>query len=145
MQIHTLQLTEKRKNKKRVGRGGKRGTYSGRGEKGQRKRSGHRILAAERTLFMRMPKLRGIKHPRITAPAKIVSVGQLESIFGEGILTKKMFVEKRIIKSTSEPLKILDGGDVKRAFQIQGVSISKSAKAKIEKAGGSVKEIVVKK
>jgi large subunit ribosomal protein L15 len=94
---------------------------------------------------MRMPKLRGIKHPRITAPAKVISVGQLEGVFGEGVLTRKLFVEKGIIKSTSEPVKILDGGEVKRIFQIQGVPISKSAKAKIEKAGGSVKENPPKK
>ncbi len=43
MQIHQLKLKSKKKNKKRIGRGGKRGTYCGRGTKGQKARSGHKL------------------------------------------------------------------------------------------------------
>ncbi len=60
MQLHTLQPIYKLKAKKRVGRGGSRGTYSGRGQKGQKARSGHKIRPAERDLIQRLPKLRGI-------------------------------------------------------------------------------------
>lgn len=139
MRIHELQHTQKRKNQKRIGRGGKRGTYSGHGEKGQRKRSGHRIRPAERDLIMRIPKLRGIKHGPIEAPAHVINVGELERIFTEGTITRKVLVEKGIIRSPRTPVKILANGDVKRPFVIEGVAVSKSAKAKIEKAGGSVK------
>ncbi|MFH1188555.1 MAG: hypothetical protein V1652_01780 [bacterium] len=59
MQLHELQSLHCNKKEKRVGRGGKRGTYSGRGVKGQSSRAGHRIRPAERDLIQSMPKLRG--------------------------------------------------------------------------------------
>lgn len=60
MQLHQLQPLYKLKDKKRIGRGGKRGTYSGRGQKGQKARAGHKIRPALRDLIQRLPKLRGI-------------------------------------------------------------------------------------
>jgi len=62
MQLHELQPTNKKKTKKRVGRGGKRGTYSGRGIKGQKSRAGRKIRPAIRDLMQRTPKLRGAKN-----------------------------------------------------------------------------------
>lgn len=60
MQLHQLKpLHPNKRPKPRVGRGGKRGTYSGRGQKGQRARAGHRIRPASRDLLQRLPKLRG--------------------------------------------------------------------------------------
>lgn len=62
MQLHEIQPFHKNRDKKRVGRGGKRGVTSGRGTKGQRARAGHRIRPAERDLIQRLPKLRGFKN-----------------------------------------------------------------------------------
>lgn len=62
MQLHELQPLHPAKNEKRIGRGGKRGTTSGRGTKGQKARSGHRIRPAERDLIQQLPKLRGFKN-----------------------------------------------------------------------------------
>ncbi|MBI2010965.1 MAG: hypothetical protein HYS89_01915 [Candidatus Colwellbacteria bacterium] len=59
MQLHQIQPTHKTPRGKRIGRGGKRGTYSGRGIKGQRSRAGRRIKPATRELIQRLPKLRG--------------------------------------------------------------------------------------
>lgn len=62
MQIHELQPKNKRKAKKRVGRGGKRGTFSGRGVKGQKSRAGtgkSRIAGGQASILKRTPKLRG--------------------------------------------------------------------------------------
>ena len=59
MQLHEIQPLHENRKEKRVGRGGKRGTTSGRGTKGQRARAGHRIRPAERDLIQRLPKLRG--------------------------------------------------------------------------------------
>ena len=64
MQLHTLQPLNSLKGKKRVGRGGKRGTYSGRGQKGQRSRAGRKIRPAMRDLIQRLPKLRGAGNKR---------------------------------------------------------------------------------
>ncbi|MCL4405157.1 MAG: hypothetical protein M1361_00055 [Patescibacteria group bacterium] len=60
MQLHDLKPRHARFLKKRVGRGGKRGTFSGRGTKGQRARAGHKIRPAERDFIQRLPKLRGV-------------------------------------------------------------------------------------
>lgn len=62
MQLHQLKPDHDLRAKKRVGRGGKRGTTSGKGTKGQKSRSGHRIRPAERDLIQRLPKLRGFKN-----------------------------------------------------------------------------------
>ncbi|MBZ1348680.1 MAG: hypothetical protein KY053_00355 [Candidatus Liptonbacteria bacterium] len=61
MQLHELQPIYKNKPKKRIGRGGKKGNYCGRGLKGQKSRAGHRIRPAEREFVLRLPKLRGKK------------------------------------------------------------------------------------
>ncbi|MEK9186632.1 MAG: uL15 family ribosomal protein, partial [Patescibacteria group bacterium] len=62
MQLHQLKPRHRQYPKTRVGRGGKRGTTSGRGQKGQKSRSGHRIRPAERDYIQRLPKLRGLKN-----------------------------------------------------------------------------------
>jgi len=61
MQLHEVKPTTINKSKKRIGRGGKRGTYSGRGIKGQKSRAGRKIRPAVRDLMQRTPKLRGAK------------------------------------------------------------------------------------
>lgn len=62
MQLHEIQPVHENKSKKRIGRGGKRGTYSGRGMKGQKARAGRKIRPAIRDLMQRTPKLRGVKN-----------------------------------------------------------------------------------
>src|SRR3989338_6673813 len=61
MQIHEVKPKLKKHAQKRVGRGGKRGTYSGRGIKGQKARAGHRIRPALRDVIKKIPKLRGYR------------------------------------------------------------------------------------
>lgn len=140
MQLHTISPKIKARERKRVGRGGKRGTYSGRGQKGQGSRAGHRIRPAERDLIMRIPKLRGIKHRAISERATIISVGELEKRIKGNEVTKAAFLDCGLIKEISKPVKILGGGEVHRAFNVKGIQISESAKKKIESAGGSVKK-----
>ena len=60
MQLHQLKPDHPNATIKRVRRGGKRGTFSGRGTKGQHARAGHRIRPAERDFIQRLPKLRGV-------------------------------------------------------------------------------------
>jgi len=62
MQLHELQPDHKSKTKKRIGRGGKRGTFSGKGVKGQKSRAGRKIRPATRDLIQQIPKLRGAKN-----------------------------------------------------------------------------------
>jgi large subunit ribosomal protein L15 len=120
--------SHKAKKEKRVARGGKRGTTSGRGTKGQKSRTGHRIRPAERDLLIRIPKLRGYKNKPITEKVVALNVGDLEKM-SENVLTKKNLGN----------VKILGGGELKKKITVEGLAVSKSAKSKIEKVGGTVK------
>lgn len=139
MQLHTLTPGTKRKHRKRIGRGGKRGTYSGRGQKGQRARAGHKIRpTAERELIARFPKLRGVKNkPKNDAPV-VINIGALSRFARSGLLNRAILAEEGVIKNSRSPVKILGDGEAKSAFTIQGIPISKSAREKIEKAGGVI-------
>lgn len=143
MQLHNLKPETKKKNKKRIGRGGKRGTYSGRGIKGQRARAGHRIRPEMRDTIKKIPKLRGYKakvRPRILA---VVNVGDLDKKFTDGSkvspreLVKSGLVKK--IKGGVPEIKLLGSGELTKKFLVSDLRISGSAKEKIEKAGGSVR------
>ena len=140
MQLNELQPKNAlRKKQKRVGRGGKRGTTAGRGQKGQRARSGHRIRPAERDLLIRIPKLRGIKNKSIADSVCIVNVGELARMFPGGAVNKQAFIDLGLIKAKSVRVKILGMGEVKKALTVEGIELSAEAKKKIEAAGGSIK------
>lgn len=131
-----IQPTQKRKSEKRIGRGGKRGSYSGRGQKGQRARAGGRRPESSIEVISRMPKFRGTKNK----PAKEVvriNVGDLEKYEKEGILTRDAIIQKA--RDKKKMVKILGSGEVKKAITVVGVQVSKSAEAKIKKAGGKIK------
>lgn len=138
MQIHELKTKHSKRKKKRVGRGGKRGTTSGKGQKGQRSRSGHHILPVERVMIQKFPKLRGVKNKSRKEPAVVLDLGELAALAKDGKLNKRVLLEKGIIKKMTQPVKVLSNGDVKSAVAMEGISVSASAKAKIEKAGGKV-------
>ncbi|MDP3729652.1 MAG: uL15 family ribosomal protein [bacterium] len=125
----------KHKNKRvqRVGRGGSRGTSSGRGTKGQGSRAGHRIRPAERDLLIRIPKLRGYRNKVFRTKATVINVGDVDRM-PETVFTYK----------TVGRVKILGTGELKKSITVEGLTVSKSARAKIEKAGGTVKEPIAK-
>ena len=144
MQLHQLKPTQ-RKTKKRVGRGGKRGTYSGRGMKGQGSRAGARFQPLVRTMFKKYPKLRGYKFSPITKrPQVSFNVGELEKIFDkDSVINTKSLLEKGIISTIGKrvpDVKVLGTGKVTKALTLEGIKVSGKAKEKIEKAGGSIKE-----
>lgn len=118
---------QKDRAKKRIGRGGKRGTTSGRGTKGQKSRSGHRIRLAKRDLLIRFPKLRGYKNKSIHKKLDIINISDLEKS------KETIFSEKNLGK-----VKILGNGELKKSVTVQGIPVSKSAREKIEKAGGKI-------
>ncbi len=61
MQLHQISKNKARKSPKRVGRGGKKGTYCGRGIKGQKARAGAKIRPELRDFIKKIPKVRGYK------------------------------------------------------------------------------------
>lgn len=142
MQLHQLKPIYKRKSIKRVGRGGKRGTYSGRGIKGQKARAGGKLQPIIRQLIKRYPKLRGYKfNPKFKNIAE-VNLDVLSRKFEAGqTVTPDILLQKRIIrkiKGRVPKVKILGRGNIDKALNIQGCLLSASAKQKIEKAGGKI-------
>ena len=141
MQLHELKPTQKIKSKKRVGRGGKRGTYSGRGMKGQKSRAGHRIRPAERDLIQRLPKLRGSKFKPLKPKPVIINIDNLARKVKSNIINKQTLLEAGLIRKSDRKIKILGPkkGEIKQAFQIDGLGVSKKLRKAIEASGGSVK------
>ena len=142
MQLHQIKPNHIRKTKKRVGRGGKRGTYSGRGNKGQKARAGRRFQPIVREILKRYPKLRGYKFSSQDKNFVIVKLDDLQSKFSDGqLINPKILLGKGIIgriKGRIPQVKILGNGSIKKKLTIQDCQISKSAQEKIEKAGGKV-------
>jgi large subunit ribosomal protein L15 len=131
----------------RIGRSGKRGSYSGRGVKGQRSRSGHRIRPAERDIILKIPKMRGFRNKEKQDAPVVFNLGQLSTKLkahakaGASLEVNRTLLKtvKLLKKDYKRPVKILGTGEITFPIAISGFEVSASAKAKIEKAGGSVK------
>ena len=142
MQLHELRPKTKKRGKKRIGRGGKRGTYSGRGIKGQKARAGHRIRPEIRDVIQKIPKLRGYRmkiKPRVT---RVVNLKDIEKHFQDGEkVTPRELVKRGLISAKKGKLpevKLLGSGELTRKLLVSDCQFSDSAKEKIEKAGGSI-------
>lgn len=138
MRIHDLKPKIKTKNVKRIGRGGKRGTYSGRGLKGQKSRAGRRIKPALKEAITRLPKLRGIKFKTLRPKVKAINLGDLEKKIKGNIVDRSILLNSGLIRKSDQRIKILSDGEINRAFEISDIAISKKAREKIEKAGGKI-------
>jgi len=138
MQLHELKSQFKKKSKKRVGRGGKRGTTSGKGQKGQKSRAGHRIKPAEREFFQRLPKLRGLKNKSLNIKPIIINLEDLDKRIKGDMVDKETMVAAGLMRKSDKNAKILGNGEIKRALRISGLKVSDSAKKKIEAAGGGI-------
>ncbi|MFH1968024.1 MAG: 50S ribosomal protein L15 [bacterium] len=143
MQIHELKPTHKNKGKKRVGRGGKKGTYSGKGMKGQKSRAGRKMVPIIRELLKKYPKLRGYRRVTLQSYSAVVNLGTLEKFFSDGeVINPDSLIKKGItrkIKGRVPEVKILGTGKLTKKLVIENCKASKTAKDAIEKAGGTVK------
>jgi len=132
------------RDRKRVGRGQGSGTgkTAGRGQKGQKARSGGSIApgfeGGQMPLHRRIPK-RGF-HNRNRVAYQVVNVGHLEGLSGD--VTPESLREAGLIGSLRQPVKILGQGEIASAVNVVAHAFSASAQAKIEAAGGSAKTIV---
>ena len=150
MQIQEIARPDWLKEKKRIGRGGKRGTYSGKGNKGQKARSGCNIPPGfegqDTTLVQRSPKIRGFTSPKL--PNVEINLDVLEKNFADkDKITPQILVEKGLIKLNKRSrarklarVKILGSGKILKALTIEGCLVSQGAKTAIEKAGGGIVE-----
>lgn len=144
--LHTLQPTHPLKSKKRIGRGGKRGTYSGKGQKGQRARSGAHIRPVEREMILKIPKKRGTgfinKPKKFATPILTINVNRIAKAFESGqIVSVKTLVKKGLVhisKREKLQVKILGTGKLSKKLSFVGVSVSQAARTMIEAAGGTI-------
>lgn len=145
MQFHTLKRTHKNKRSVQVGRGGTRGKTSGRGGKGQTARAGNKVYPQIRDAIKRLPKLRGRGKSSFKSfkdPAVPVNLSTLEQVFESAeTVSPETLLEKGSISKLSgrmPSVKILGKGTLSKKLTISGCSISGSAKAAVEKAGGQI-------
>ena len=146
MKLHELSPVEgSKKRSKRIGRGHGSGwgKTSGKGQKGQKSRSGGSIRpgfeGGQMPLYRRLPK-RGFNN---IFAKKYVSVNvEVLDKFNDGDeVTAETLLEKNIISKKLDGVKLLGRGDVTKKLTVKVAKLSASAKEKIEKAGGKAEVV----
>jgi len=146
MKLHELSPAKGSKHsKKRVGRGpgSGLGKTAGKGEKGQKSRSGYRHRAGfeggQMPLVRRVPK-RGFTNI-FKVEYSVVNVGALaDAAPADGALDPEALAANGLVRS-GRPVKVLGLGEVSKAITVTAHKFSKSARAKIEAAGGRCEEL----
>ncbi len=143
MNLNELKSKTPRRYHQRIGRGGKRGTTSGRGTKGQRSRSGHRIRPAIRDLMMKIPKSRGNSFKSLGRGFIALDLSVLEKNFNSGEkVTPRTLKGKGLVgfkKGSLANIKILDKGKLTKKLILENLSVSESAAKKIMSLGGEIR------
>lgn len=152
MQLHNLQFKDHRADRKRIGRGGKRGFSSGRGTKGQKARAGTRIRpgfrGGDNPLWKLFPKQRGankkidVKHRsfqmRYTKPA-VVNLNAINRAFKDGERVEpRTLLQRGLIITRKNGVKILSEGTLQKKLNFSDVLTSATAAKKITAAGGTI-------
>lgn len=131
--------------RKRVGRGNAsgHGTYSGRGQKGQRSRSGGKKglkVRGLKSILKRIPKLKGFKS--LFSKMAIVNLGALEKKFKEGkVIDPIALIKIGLIRTDRYGVKILGRGKITKKFIVKASAFSRKAEEAIKKAGGKTMKI----
>ena len=150
MMLHDVnEGNPKRKRRKRIGRGpgSGHGKTSGRGQKGQKSRAGwsqHPVFqGGAMPMIRRIPK-RGFNN-KFALTVATINVSDLEQLFEAGAeVSPQVLKENKKVKSRYDVLKILGNGNLTKSLTVTAHRFSKSAREKIEQAGGTVNEIAVK-
>jgi len=135
-----------KRSRKRVGRGdgSGHGTYSGRGCKGQKSRSGYKMRpgfeGGQLPLIKRLPRKRGFVNI-FRIEYSIVNINKLDIFEPGSEVTPESLVAAGVVKSLRYPVKILAEGEIKYPLSVKANKFSAAAKAKIEAAGGRVEEV----
>ncbi len=135
-----------RRKRKRVGRGdgSGHGTYSGRGCKGQKSRSGGGVRpgfeGGQLPLIKRLPRKRGFTNI-FRIEYSVVNLDKLNTFDPGSEVTPEELLARGMVKSLRYPIKILAGGNLDRPLVIKVNKFSAAAKARIEAAGGKVEEM----
>ncbi len=146
MKLHELEKSPEVKTSKRVGRGPGSGTgkTSGRGQKGQKSRSGSSIPAwfqgGQMPLNRRLPK-RGFNNKRFKIEYAIVNISDLNRFKDGEEVTPEKLIEAGIIKKQLAGIKILGNGNLERKLTVKAHKFTESAIQKIQSAGGTAEVI----
>jgi large subunit ribosomal protein L15 len=151
LNLSNLKPAQARKDRKRIGRGlgSGKGRYSTRGLKGQKSRSGSNKMrpgfeGGQMPIYMRLGKLRGpySKDAMPMGPHRTrtvaVNVRDLERFEAGTEITPESLVEAGLIRNTKFDLKILGEGELTKKLTVSAHNFSKTAREKIEKAGGTI-------
>ena len=152
LNLHSLKPAQPRTARKRIGRGlgSGKGRYAGRGIKGQKSRAGSHKLPAgfeggQMPIDMRLGKLRGSTSADampigpFRTYSQPVNLRDLEERFEAGDeVTPETLKAKRLIRKVSVDVKVLGVGELSKALAVSAHGFSKTAREKIEAAGGSV-------
>jgi len=134
-----------RHRKVRVGRGmgSKLGKTAGRGNKGQKSRSGYSqrqgFEGGQMPLHRRIPK-RGFHNP-FGRELAIINVAALNAFAPGEVVTAELLLERGILSARRDGLKVLGDGELKVALTVQARAFSKSAEQKIAAAGGKAEVV----
>jgi len=150
MQLHQLKPKHPRKSRQRVGRGGKKGTYSGKGMKGQKSRAGRKprigFAGGDTSIMKRTPKQRGstgrhketkvkrgVKSPILRAQSIAIDLKKIEKKFKKReVVSPKSLLEKGLIgkirKSIPKKIKIIGASKLTKGLKFKGVNLTKKLK-----------------
>ena len=146
MKLHELNASPEAKVRKRVGRGpgSGLGKTSGRGENGQKSRSGASIPAwfqgGQTPLYRRVPK-RGFNNARFRTEFATINLSDLNKFNDGDVVTPEILKEKGIVKKQLCGIKVLGNGTLEKKLTIKANRFSSSAVTKIESAGGKAEVI----
>ena len=146
MQLHTLKpVAGSRKERNRVGRGqgSGNGKTAGRGQKGQKQRSGGGVRlgfeGGQQPLFRRLPK-RGFTNVNRKDYA-VVNLDVLNRFEDGAEVTPVALVEAGIVKNEKAGIKVLANGELTKKLTVKAAKFSKAAEEAIVAAGGSIEVI----
>jgi large subunit ribosomal protein L15 len=144
MDLHTLKPRPGSKHRvKRLGCGESsgHGKTSGKGHKGQKARSGGSIRlgfeGGQMPLIRRIPK-RGFNNANFKIQFATVNLSDLEALEAGSVVTEESLLASGLIRRPYEQVKVLGGGELTKALTITVNKASETAKAAIEKAGGTL-------
>jgi len=146
MQQHTIKSPNGAKRKRRIlgrGDGSGHGSYSGKGMKGQKARTGPHIRpgfeGGQLPLYLRLPAIRGFNNV-FRVEYQVVNLDKLNAFEEKSTVGLQQMLETGLLKDPNKPVKVLGQGKLDRALTVVANKFSKSAKEKIEVAGGTASE-----
>ena len=147
MKLESLPASNETKARKRVGRGpgSGLGKTAGRGENGQKSRSGASISAwfqgGQTPIYRRIPK-RGFNNKRFETKFATINLSDLDKYFKENdVVTPEVLKERGIIKKQLSGIKVLANGELTKKLTVKANRFSSKAVSKIETAGGKAEVI----